>query len=143
MMQALRQRFGGVWRLVRVSEGLWQVGEEPYRFSPREGVAFRVFCNQCVHVSIFFYLRNTDRDELLPLATWMPCSIPLRRVFPSGQQHLGGATVPMAADETWLHRAQRSPAVWMADTTAHGAGAERAGSCRQAREQLVREHGLG
>lgn len=55
--------------------GLWQVGEEPFRFSPRSGMDFRVFCSTCatwlddpalhctsfdaqVYISLYFYVKD-------------------------------------------------------------------------------------
>lgn len=113
--QELEAEFGGIWRFVKVSAGLWQVGEEPYRFSPRAGVAYEVFCKQCEYVSIYFYARPS-RLSLLPLASWSPCVIPLGRVFPTDLRHMGGVAVPVAADTSWLRMAQRPPFLWTPDS---------------------------
>ncbi|CAE8735449.1 unnamed protein product [Polarella glacialis] len=109
-------KLGGLWRVMPVSPGLWQIGEEPFRFSPGQGIAFRVFCPRCVYVSLYFYIRDEAGESILPLAPWTPCRIPWRRVFPNRFSVLGGSSsrekLPMAADSTWLRRAQRPPVVW-------------------------------
>eukprot|EP00927_Polykrikos_kofoidii_P070789 TRINITY_DN67173_c0_g1_i1.p1 TRINITY_DN67173_c0_g1~~TRINITY_DN67173_c0_g1_i1.p1 ORF type:complete len:914 (-),score=104.65 TRINITY_DN67173_c0_g1_i1:195-2936(-) len=112
----LKDKFGSIFRVIGVSAGLWQLGEEPSRFSPHIGVAFRVFCKECVHVSFYFYTMEGSESSLLPLAAWKPCLIPRERVFPARLSKMGGDVanaVPAAADQAWLRHAQRRPAAWV------------------------------
>ncbi|CAJ1346597.1 unnamed protein product [Effrenium voratum] len=99
----LQRELQGPWRLVKVTPGLWQIGEEPYRFSPRADVAFRTFCQECVYISLYFYLK--EPGFVLPLAPWVPCRLPWHRLFPVKRQ----AGLPMAADNSWLRLMQRGP----------------------------------
>merc|ERR1740121_1948977 len=130
LQDELALEFGGAWRLVEASPGLWQLGEEPYRYAPRSGAAFRVFCRECVYVSFYLYLGGGP-EGLMPLAPWSPCQIQRHHVFPARWREIGGVLAPFAADASWLHRAQRPPDVWS------GQG----GPCRRARERLLRERG--
>jgi len=132
----LQAAFSGAWRLAkRTPGGLWQLGEEPFRVSPKDGLAYRVFCSQCIYVSFYFYLRD-GLQSLLPLALWTPCLLPVRRVFPAQLRDLGhGTSVPFAADRVWLHRAQRPPVVWSPDRPdGEGVLGE---SCRSVRSRLL------
>ncbi|CAE7559740.1 rnhA [Symbiodinium natans] len=101
MVADLNRELLGHWRLVHVSRGLWQIGEEPYRFSPRSGVAYRAFCADCVYVSLYFYVQEETTRSILPLAPWVPCKLAMPRLFPV--RYKDG--VPMAADMGWLRRA--------------------------------------
>ncbi|CAK9008473.1 unnamed protein product [Durusdinium trenchii] len=99
--EELGHRLHGIWRLVHVSPGLLQIGEEPFRFSPRSGVHFRTFCNSCVYFSLYFYV--WEEEYIFPLAPWVPCRIPSRRVFPPRHDVL-----PLAADSLWIRFTQRA-----------------------------------
>eukprot|EP00928_Gymnodinium_smaydae_P029514 TRINITY_DN22208_c0_g1_i1.p1 TRINITY_DN22208_c0_g1~~TRINITY_DN22208_c0_g1_i1.p1 ORF type:complete len:649 (-),score=104.71 TRINITY_DN22208_c0_g1_i1:824-2629(-) len=125
LVEELEREFNGLWRFLRRSAALWQVGEEPYRFSPSAGVSFRVFCKECVHVSMYFYEKVIEGSQrsLLPLAHFEPCMIPLVRVFPvryvssvargAEEKTLSRAPrsdrLPLAADAAWIRRAARTP----------------------------------
>ncbi|CAE7206043.1 rnhA [Symbiodinium sp. CCMP2456] len=97
----LNRELLGRWRLVHVSRGLWQIGEEPYRFSPRTGVAFRAFCPDCVYVSLYLYVQEEVGQSVFPLSYWMPCRLGLARLFPVQRRE----ELPLAADPAWLRRA--------------------------------------
>eukprot|EP00930_Biecheleria_cincta_P061453 TRINITY_DN47022_c0_g1_i1.p1 TRINITY_DN47022_c0_g1~~TRINITY_DN47022_c0_g1_i1.p1 ORF type:complete len:902 (+),score=150.85 TRINITY_DN47022_c0_g1_i1:31-2736(+) len=115
LLEDLALALGGLWRLVPVSPGLWQFGEEPYRFAPGRGVPFRVQCPECVYLSLYFYVRDEAKQSILPLAPWTPCRIPWRRVFPAAaakSSPLSSSTqLPLAADSAWLRMAERPPIV--------------------------------
>ncbi|CAE7490716.1 rnhA [Symbiodinium microadriaticum] len=97
----LNRELLGHWRLVHVSPGLWQIGEEPYRFSPRTGVAFRAFCPDCVYVSLYLYVQEEVGQSVFPLSYWVPCRLGLARLFPLQRKE----ELPLAADPAWLRRA--------------------------------------
>ncbi|CAE7420798.1 rnhA [Symbiodinium necroappetens] len=97
----LNRELLGHWRLVHVSPGLWQIGEEPYRFSPRTGVSFRAFCPDCVYVSLYLYVQEEVGQSVFPLSYWKPCRLGLARLFPIQRKE----ELPLAADPAWLRRA--------------------------------------
>lgn len=138
LLDELHTAFAGAWRLAKpMPGGLWQVGEEPFRFAPEESLAYRVFCSQCLYASFYFYLRE-GLGPLLPLAPWTPCLIPSHRVFPARTRDLGDSlSAPFAFDIAWLHRSQRPPVVWTPEGPS-GLGV-RGESCRSARDRLLQK----
>eukprot|EP00439_Symbiodinium_sp_Y106_P076536 s828_g15.t1 len=101
----LNRELLGRWRLVKVSGGLWQIGEEPYRFSPRAGMAFRAFCPHCVYVSLYLYVQEPCLRTLDAVGWNAPqsafCGPLLARLFPVQRKE----ELPLAADLAWLRRA--------------------------------------
>jgi len=134
ILASLASELGGVWRFMKASSGLWQIGEEPYRFSPQVELTFRVFCKECVFVSLYFY-EHDGTEAVVPLDHWTPCVIPRKRVFPVQQRAHAGGHVPFAVDATWLHRMQRHPVVWIPDATSDGLRAH-GGHCLEARRRV-------
>jgi len=108
----LSDKFGGSFRVAKVTEGHIQIGEEPQKHMPLSHVAFRMVCPMCMYVSIYFYVRE-GLENVLPLALWTPCEIPTRRLFPASWKNFEGGQVPVARDFPWLKQAQRRPLPWI------------------------------
>eukprot|EP00929_Paragymnodinium_shiwhaense_P091546 TRINITY_DN51470_c0_g1_i1.p1 TRINITY_DN51470_c0_g1~~TRINITY_DN51470_c0_g1_i1.p1 ORF type:complete len:879 (-),score=92.07 TRINITY_DN51470_c0_g1_i1:152-2788(-) len=157
LTRGLAEELAGLWRLVRVNGGLWQLGEEPYRFSPHAGVAYRMFCRECIYVSLYFYLQD-EHGSLVPLAPWTPCVILRRAVFPAKLKKLvdtqedaelasAEEEVPIACDRLWLARAQRKPQLprdfipedFVSPEVVGGPG--KMASCRAARTSVLKAVG--